>query len=129
MRTIFEYCYRDAGNFKAFGTLLLDGTVPSHLEAQVRSALQDGQFFIAEQIGVLPLYNQLYKWSGGAIEADHCWHEFVGFKETDNTDSSIECAGTAAEFAARFASVAQWNEELSPHFGFFRSRVFSANTD
>lgn len=116
MRTIFEYCYRDAGNFKAFGTILLNGTVSSGLEAQVRSTLQDGEFFIAEQIGVPPLYDQLYKWSGGPIETDHCWHEFLGFKETDEADSGSESAGTVAEFALRFTSVVQWDGTLSPHF-------------
>ena len=116
MLTIFEYCYRDAGNFKAFGTTLLDGAVSSRLETQIRSALQDGEFFIAEQVGMPPLYDQLYQWSNGPIATDHCWHEFIGFKETDKANSSTEYAGTGTEFAARFASVVQWDGALSPHF-------------
>lgn len=118
MLTIFEYCYRDAGNFKAFGTILLDGAVPSHLEAQIRSALKDEEYFIAEQIGVPPLYDQLYLWSNGPIETDHCWHEFVGFKEVDKTKISTKYAETmtVAEFAERFTSVVQWDGALSPHF-------------
>ena len=116
MRTIFEYCYRDAGNFKAFGAILLDGGVPSHLEAHFRSALHEGDFFIAEQVNVAPLYDQLYQWSGGPIKSDHCWHEFVGFKKGGKADQLGECAGTVAEFVSRFLSVAYWEEALSPHF-------------
>lgn len=114
-RTIFEYCYRDGGNFKVFGKLFLKGAMPPLLEPRVRSILQDGEFFIAEQIGAPPLYEQLYKWSDGPVAADHCWHEFVGLKEME-ANAHCEFAETVREFSARVASFVKWDETLSPHF-------------
>ena len=55
MWTAFEYQYRDADNFKAFGTVILDGAVSEADESVVRAHLNSGEFFIAEQIGVPPL--------------------------------------------------------------------------
>ncbi len=46
----------------------------------ILSRLEDGNLFIAEQVDVPPLYEQLYRWSGGPIAADHCWHQFVGLQ-------------------------------------------------
>lgn len=60
----FDYMYRDAGNFKAFGTVVLKGSMSQADQVMVRSRLSDGEFFIAEQVGVPPLYRELYRWSG-----------------------------------------------------------------
>ena len=116
MQTIFEYCYRDAGNFKAFGSVELEGALsPSQAEA-IQSKLEAGQFFIAEQVGLPPLYEQLYKWSGGPIGTDHCWRECVGFKMAPTAGPLREQAVTVAKFVERFASLVEWDESLSPHF-------------
>jgi len=114
--TIFEYLYRDAGNFKAFGSIALEGRINNADRESIRAKLNSGEFFVAEQIGVPPLYEQLYQWSDGPTASDHCWHEFLGFRETDRTDSSTQSAATVAEFAARFNSIVQWDGTLSPHF-------------
>ncbi len=118
MRTIFEYRYRDAGNFKASGSVTLEGSLTPQQEKAIRTKLQDGDFFIAEQIGVPPLYDQLYQWSSGPIDTDHCWHEFVGFRMEAEMEASDgkQCIGTTTEFVKRFASVVRWKEALSPHF-------------
>ena len=116
MRTVFEYLYRDAGNFKAFGQIILDGEFVSNSEKLIRSKLESEEFFIAEQVGVPTLYDQLYQWSGGPIEADHCWHEFVGFRNAEPAEKGTECAVTMADFVARFTSVDRWDGALSPHF-------------
>ena len=116
MRTTFEYLYRDAGNFKAFGALVFDGLLAPQDELLIRSKLESGEFFIAEQVGVPSLYGQLYQWSAGPIEADHCWHEIVGFKKVDDTNEGSESAGTVAELVARFTAVTRWDGALSPHF-------------
>ena len=115
-RTIFEYLYRDAGNFKAFGSVALDGQLASRDETLIRSKLESGEFFIAEQVGVPPLYDQLYRWSDGPTGTDHCWHEFAGFRVAGPLEKRIECAGRLTDFVARFASVDRWDEGLSPHF-------------
>ena len=116
MQTIFEYCYRDAGNFKAFGSVTLDGSLTPQEENDVRSKLESGDYFIAEQVGIPPLYDQLYQWSNGPIQTDHCWHEFVGFEEAGGADDGGGRAVPVAAFVARFTPIVQWDEALSPHF-------------
>lgn len=123
MRTIFEYRYRDAGNFKTSGSVTLDGPLTPQQEKDVRSKLESGDFFIAEQVGVPPLYDQLYQWSSGPIETDHCWHEFVGFKEVGGADDGGERAVPVVAFVARFTSIVKWDEALSPHFDLRAPRV------
>lgn len=113
MSTAFDYMYRDAGNFKAFGTIALEGELDQADQELIRGRLSSGEFFIAEQVGVPPLYRELYKWSGGPISDDHCWHEFVGFRALSEVESRTE---SVREFVARFAAVDDWNEGLSPHF-------------
>jgi hypothetical protein len=116
MWTAFDYMYRDAGNFKAFGSVLLKGSVSEADQAMVESRLSGGEFFIAEQIGVPPLYAELYRWSEGPTESDHCWHEFAGFRELTEPPTDTSAALRATDFVARFAALNAWNEDLSPHF-------------
>jgi hypothetical protein len=80
--------------------------------------LEAGEFFVAEQLGVPPLYQALYKWSGGPTSADHCWHEFVGIEVTDEAPPNIYRWGEAEAFVARWFAVSEWKGELSPHFWF-----------
>lgn len=115
MWTAFDYMYRDAGNFKAFGTVILEGRLRAAHRGLIRSRLSSGEFFIAEQVCVPPLYEELYRWSGGATETDHCWHEFVGFREiAEHPEEYV--TSTTGEFVRRFAAVKDWDETLSPHF-------------
>ncbi|HET7577464.1 MAG TPA: hypothetical protein VFK19_13015 [Sphingomicrobium sp.] len=114
MWTAFDYMYRDAGNFKAFGTVILEGELRAPDREIIHSRLESDEFFIAEQVGVPPLYHELYRWSDGPTKEDHCWHEFVGFREiADHAEG--RAASTTAEFVDRFAAVKDWNETLSPH--------------
>lgn len=116
--TILEYRYRDAGNFKADGAVLLDGQADPSLVNAAMATLQDGDFFIAEQVGIPPLYDQLYRWSGGPTAQDHCWHEFVGVHPAENeqTYGDLPCLGCANTFFERWSKMGQWRGELSPHW-------------
>jgi hypothetical protein len=111
----FDYMYRDAGNFKAFGTIFLDAPLGAVDRELIRSRLSSREFFIAEQIGVSPLYQELYRWSGGATNSDHCWHEFVGFREIAALERDSNFVKTK-EFVSRFISLKHWDATLSPHF-------------
>jgi hypothetical protein len=115
MWTAFEYMYRDAGNFKAFGTVTLEGAISTRDQRLICCCLADGEFFIAEQVGVPPLYEHLYEWSGGPTQSDHCWHEFVGFRELAILEDPT-CTTRADEFVSRFVNLQTWDESLSPHF-------------
>ena len=115
MLTAFDYMYRDAGNFKAFGTVELDRELDEREKELVGERLADAEFFIAEQVGVPPLYRELYDWSGGPTSDDHCWHEFVGFRALTEREQGTPAVG-AAQFVERFAAVEDWDPELSRHF-------------
>jgi len=117
MWTAFDYMYRDAGNFKAFGTVMLEGGVSSADQKLIRCHLESGEFFIAEQVGVPPLYGELCKWSDGPTSDDHCWHEFVGVRLSNEPQDGTQSV-SAREFVARFSAVEDWNECLSPQFCF-----------
>lgn len=54
-RTVFEYLYRDAGNFKTYGRVLLLGRDEA-AEREIRACLEWGDQFVAEQVGIPALY-------------------------------------------------------------------------
>lgn len=116
--TLFEYRYRDAGNYKARGSVVFDGALSEVQLDVVRAALADDGFFIAEQLNVPPLYKQLYQWSGGPTDDDHCWHEFVAIGIIGDADVPANAPrwGPAQKFLLELTSVERWREDLSPHF-------------
>jgi hypothetical protein len=115
--TLFEYFYGDAGNFKSHGSILLSGHISQSERELIESKMESGEFFIAEQIGVKPLYNALYEFSGGMTQADHVWHCFERFRIIDDHDQidEMELWGTTSEFRKKFESNEGWNLSLSPH--------------
>lgn len=63
--TLFKYLYRDASNFKSRGSVVLSGLLSVAERGFIASKMEGGEFFIAEQIGVKPLYEALYELSDG----------------------------------------------------------------
>ena len=116
MWTSFDYMYRDAGNFKAFGSVTLRGDLGDADRQEIRGRLDQGEYFIAEQVGVPPLYEELYQWSNGPTRSDHCWHEFIGFRELHSAPTKRVHTAEAKAFVARFRSVSEWDGSLSPNF-------------
>lgn len=114
---VFEYLYRDASNYKAFVVLLLNGTASKSDLARIIEVLDGGEFFIAEQVGVPALYEELWKYSNGPTEDDHVWHTFVGLRAAKESDLNEQVWGNLDELVKRFAAVRRWNLSLSPHCG------------
>src|SRR5690554_3293176 len=79
--SIFEYMYRDGGNFKTFGQLRLTGW-DEQADARIRLCLEvDGQF-VAEQIGVPSLCMEHWQAvEDGPSDLDHAFHEFVCLRQ------------------------------------------------
>ena len=63
---VMEYLYRDADNYKAFGKILLSGNVTESYVAEIKSFLDFGEIFVAEQVGIPALYSQLWEFSNGS---------------------------------------------------------------
>ena len=110
----FEYLYRDADNFKAGGALLLKGALTDAQVIEMRFRFEGGELFIAEQIGVLPLYQELCAYSGGLTESDHPWHEFSASRpaEANNLAMGTPWRRAGALFDA-VMQVGLWNGKLS----------------
>ena len=113
--SIFEYLYRDSGNFKVWGALLLSGSSSREDEATLRNCLESEEFFVAEQVGIPVLYRELWALSGGPTSADHAFHEFIALRPTtidDDLSQSITCS--VSHLLDRFRrNAGKWNCSLS----------------
>lgn len=107
--TVFEYLYRDAGNYKAWGQVLLTGHVSAEDERAFRSCLESSEFFVAEDVGVPSLQRELWALSGGPTEDDHGWHEFHGFREAMIEDLEGEVWGSVGRLLAAFQNAVTAN--------------------
>jgi len=115
--SVFEYCYRDASNYKAFGCLLLNG-VASEVEIKLlRSRLESGEFFIAEQLATPPLYAELWELSHGPTGDDHVWHTFENLRLAADDEINQPVFDTIKNFISNIAGVGAWHPTLSPHWG------------
>lgn len=114
--TVFEYMYRDGGNFKTGGSLLLSGR-GKNAEAEIRRCLEwDGQF-VAEQIGIPTLCEEHWESAGdGPSDLDHAFHEFVGLRPAEDGDLALPVWGTLGAMLERMQKAAgRWNVTLSPN--------------
>ena len=113
---VFEYMYRDAGNFKAFGELLLEGLLSEAEVVKLRSRFESGEFFIAEQLGIPTLYEQLWKECdcGPSADMDHVYHEFIQVRSATEEDlATPKPWGPAAALIAAIENISVWNLSLS----------------
>lgn len=115
--SIFEYMYRDAGNWKTFGVLIMRGNTE---DAQVRleGCLAWANQFVAEQVNVPPLQKKHFADCGeGPTDLDHAFHEFIRLRpatEEERAGMKVHC--TLQEFVARMQKAAgQWDVTLSPY--------------
>ena len=98
---MFEYLYRDASNYKAFRSVVLDGEWSQDLIEGIRSSLIDGEYFVPQMVGLEPLQAQVGKWNSD----DHDWHEVVEFRQLD-ADVAVEIPNrSAADLVAAFRSM------------------------
>lgn len=83
---VFEYLYRDAGNWKTFGEALLVGEFCESLAAEILQLLGADGFFVAEQIGVPALQPEHHRTYGRATDLDHAFHQFCGLRAATSED-------------------------------------------
>lgn len=113
---VFEYLYRDAANYKAWGSLLLSG-VPSRKDiAALRACMESGEYFVAEQVGIPPLYEELWELSDGPTEDDHALHEFVELRTANKEDTeTLPIFGELTTLLRAFQAGSKWDYSLSPN--------------
>ncbi|SKA11762.1 hypothetical protein [Novilysobacter spongiicola] len=113
--SIFEYMYRDAGNWKTHGALLLSG---APLESAVRECLEWGDQFVAEQVGVPSLCPEHFAATGeGPSDLDHAYHEFVALRSASVEEvESLPVAGALSDLVKlMLAAKGRWDVRLSPN--------------
>ncbi len=59
--SIFEYQYRDACNYKAWGEILLQGNHSPTDAEKIKDSCDWNNTFVAEQLEIPTLYEELYK--------------------------------------------------------------------
>ena len=107
----FAYMYRDASNYKQHGEAIFSNEthLPSdEIEKQIRSYLNDGEFFIARQVHLEERFFEVL------YDDDHPWHEFLGVDASDDPtfDPNHEHKRDIAEFLSDLekAHRAGWDE-------------------
>ena len=109
--------YRDAGNWKTYGALLLAGDADGAGEA-LRGCLESDDLFVAEQVGVPSLCEEHFAaCSDGPSDLDHAYHEFLDLRRATSEDvSMLPVAGPLEDLIARFrAARERWDVRLSPN--------------
>lgn len=115
--SVFEYLYRDSGNYKVWGKILLTGACSKCDEAAIRECLDAGEYFVAEQVGVPALFAELWSLSGGRTSEDHAFHEFSQLRSATFEDCQrLEVSGSLAALLSAFEAASDaWICELSPN--------------
>lgn len=113
---VFEYLYRDAANYKAWGALLLTGKPSQRDIAALQACMESGEYFVAEQVGIPPLYEELWALSDGPTEDDHALHEFVELRIAKQDDTeTLPVFGELTKLLKVFQAVSRWDYSLSPN--------------
>ena len=114
---VFEYLYRDASNYKAWGALLLTGDWTEEDTLCLVRCLDSKELFVAEQVGIPVLHAELYQYSGGMTVDDHAFHEFSSIRPATADDmKSMAPWGSAKKLLDAFGAVkGHWDVTLSPH--------------
>lgn len=110
--TVVPVMYRDAANYKRCARIILDGAITGSQIDEVRQGLDEGEFFVPEQLGMEHL-GWSSGWSSYPCEDDHGWHEMnlSGIEVVPgHAGAFIEGVGTdvatVTQFLARIAAVA-----------------------
>lgn len=114
---IFEYMYRDGSNYKAWGAILLSGKPTHEYINALKICLESEEYFVAEQVGIPPVYKELWDLSEGPTDDDHALHEFVTLREATNEErTSMQLFGELSHLVTTFQAVTKWDYSMSPNF-------------
>lgn len=114
---VFEYLYRDAGNWKTYGTILLDGDSVGACE-ELSACLEWGNNFVAEQVCLPSLcYRHWSDCGDDPSELDHAYHEFVDLRIATMAEiETLTSSGELEELLERFRRAKNcWDVTMSPN--------------
>lgn len=114
---VFEYMYRDAGNWKTYGALLLTGHAEGVRES-LRECFEWEDLFVAEQVDVPSLCAEHFVTCGEeSSDHDHAYHEFVDLRPATKEEmAAMPVAGSLDDMVRRMqAAAGRWDVSLSPN--------------
>ena len=85
----FNYIYRDASNYKAFGNVIFTnpyGLALSDINKHLLNSFRMDGLFIASQIRIPEVFLYL---DGDITVDDHCFHEFVSVEDTSEAENDV----------------------------------------
>jgi len=114
---IFEYLYRDAANFKSWGSVQLSactGEIASAISVLFTSG---DNIFVAEQLGLPLLYDGVREHGDGSSIHDHAFHEFSEIRPLDRHIDVVEKPwGEASRLRSLIEGLhGQWDVRLSSY--------------
>ena len=97
--------------------LLLYGASRDVEEDLIRECCDADGCFVAEQVGVPALCDQLFTFGGGPTDGDHAFHEFQGLRPaTEEEIASLPLWGSLRDLTCRFLRTeGKWDCSLSPN--------------
>lgn len=115
--SIFEYMYRDGGNFKTTGRVRLSG-YDAEADTAICSCLEWGNQFVAEQVGIPSLCREHWEVvDDGPSDLDHAFHEFSCLRVAKAGEADLPTWGSLEALVERFrAACGQWDVRLSPNW-------------
>ncbi len=106
---VFEYLYRDAGNWKTWGQVLVGGAPTPDDISSLTACFESGEFFIAEKLGIPTLFRKFWNQYGGPTQDDHPWHEFAGVRPATQVEISQGLLwGSMQTLIERANSITAW---------------------
>ena len=105
--SVFEYLYRDAGNYKTHARVLLRGRAGDEDHVSIRDVLDDGTF-VPTRVGLPSLHERHWRDCGCGFddELDHPLHEFAGLRPAwPDEIESLTPSGTVAQLIGHFRGI------------------------
>jgi hypothetical protein len=109
MNVLFDYMYRDTGNWKMLGEIVFsnpDGVPLAEAESRLRRACCEDNNFNARQAGVPEVY-----FEHTDLECDQVYHEFCGLEATEKP---VTDPRALKHFVEAFEAVRQRGWESAP---------------
>lgn len=104
--TQLTYLYQDASNYKQSEIVYLEGALSEEDLKLIESKLDEGRYFIPEQVGLPALQCRFH--TGIDLEDDHVWHELLLPDDVTTTQAMTEGSVVrmkACELVEAFRSV------------------------
>lgn len=114
---VFEYLYRDGGNWKTWGAILLSGRLPVGARQKIESCFETDGLFVAEQIHIESLCPAHFERYSGPTQLDHAYHEFHDLRVATKEDvATMVVAESVSSFLSRVCGQkGEWNVLRSPN--------------